>query len=86
MKVRKKLVVVEAIQFTGNNLKECYEFMNEQPFSVTQDMIDKEYLLINTLEGLMKASKGDYIIKGVYGECYPCKPDIFKETYEIVEG
>ena len=42
-------------------------------------------LLIQTLEGEMIASKGDYIIKGIKGEIYPCKPDIFKDTYDLVE-
>lgn len=42
-------------------------------------------IAISTLEGLIRASKGDYIIKGIAGEFYPCKPDIFKATYEEVE-
>lgn len=41
-------------------------------------------LYISTLEGILKADKGDYIIKGIQGEVYPCKPDIFEETYELV--
>lgn len=45
---------------------------------------DNPYLKIETLEGIMKASVGDYIIKGVNGEFYPCKPDIFEKTYERV--
>ena len=44
----------------------------------------KEEMLIETLEGVMKASKGDYVITGVNGERYPCKPDIFEKTYEKV--
>ena len=44
------------------------------------------HLRISTLEGAIDASKGDYIIKGVAGEFYPCKPDIFEKTYEKVEG
>ncbi len=43
------------------------------------------YMQIDTLEGVMTANKGDYIIQGVQGEIYPCKPDIFEMTYEIVE-
>lgn len=46
--------------------------------------IDNPYMYIETLEGTMKASVGDYIIKGVNGEFYPCKPDIFEKTYEEV--
>nr|WP_304358291.1 hypothetical protein [Clostridium paraputrificum] len=45
----------------------------------------KEEVIIYTLEGPMKANVGDYIITGVNGEKYPCKPDIFKKTYELVE-
>lgn len=45
---------------------------------------DNPYLKIETLEGIMKVSVGDYIIKGVNGEFYPCKPDIFEKTYERV--
>lgn len=44
------------------------------------------YMRINTLEGVMVASRGDWVIRGVKGEFYPCKPDIFKATYEPVEG
>lgn len=47
---------------------------------------EREYCLIDTLEGQMKAMNGDYIIKGVDGELYPCKPDIFMQTYERVYG
>lgn len=46
----------------------------------------RTYLEIKTLEGVMRANPGDYIIKGVNGELYPCKPDIFKKTYELVES
>ena len=45
-----------------------------------------DFLFIRTLEGDMMASPGDYIIKGVQGECYPCKPDIFAKTYEVATG
>ena len=48
----------------------------------TQDFRKDEYILIRTLEGVMKAKVGDYIIKGVHGEFYPCKPDTFHDTYE----
>ena len=85
MKYRKKPVVIEAIEFTGWNWSECCLFMGEAV--IAPDMLDKrEELKIPTLEGVMTASVGDYIIKGVHGEFYPCKPDIFEKTYEIVEG
>lgn len=78
MKYRKKPVVIEAIQFTGN-------------FTEIEDFVgaDAEFrngkLLIATLEGPMTASPNDWIIKGIKGEFYPCKPDIFEATYEAVE-
>ena len=77
-KYRKKPVVIEAIQWIGNNLSEIDNFIGR-----TVD--NKETtLVIHTLEGDMEASIGDYIIKGVNGEFYPCKPDIFDKTYEEV--
>ena len=81
-KYRKKPVEVEAIQFDGWNWREVYQFMSDEPLMFTQDFRKEEYILIDTLEGVMKAKVGDYIIKGVHGEFYPCKPDIFNETYE----
>ena len=58
-----------------------------QPYLTGTTKADKQasYLIIYTLEGPMKANQGDYIIQGVQGELYPCKPDIFKMTYEKVE-
>ena len=80
MKFRKKPVVIEAIRFNGLNYDEIADFCS--PWSVK---IGGGYsLLIVTLEGEMLASKGDWVIKGVQGECYPCKPDIFEATYERV--
>src|SRR5574344_2618366 len=81
-KYRKRPVEVEAIQFDGWNWREVYQFMSDEPLMFTQDFRKEEYILIETLEGVMKAKVGDYIIKGVHGEFYPCKPDIFHETYE----
>lgn len=79
MKYRKKPVVIEAIQWNGNNWNELVEF--GCACAQTQD----DEIWIPTLEGILKASVGDYIIKGVQGEFYPCKPDIFEQTYEVVE-
>ena len=77
-KYRKKPVVIEAIQWIGNNLSEIDNF-------ISRTVDNKETtLVIHTLEGDMEASIGDYIIKGVNGEFYPCKPDIFDKTYEEV--
>ena len=81
-KYRKRPVEVEAIQFDGWNWREVHQFISNEPIMFTQDFRKEEYILIDTLEGVMKASIGDYIIKGVHGEFYPCKPDIFHDTYE----
>ena len=75
---RKKPVVVEAIQWTGENHAEMCEFIDPEVFEI----IPRVGLVIHTLEGDHHASPGDYIIKGVNGEFYPCKPDIFAKTYE----
>lgn len=77
-KYRKKPVTIEAIQWLGTNLSEIDDF-------VGRSIANKgTTLVIHTLEGDMEASIGDYIIKGVNGEFYPCKPDIFDKTYEEV--
>lgn len=77
MKYRKKPVVVEAIQYTKDNLLDVMEFCDGG-----KKTIFDRYLYIVTLEGNMRVRKGDYIIRGVHDEYYPCKPDIFEETYE----
>lgn len=79
MKFRKKPVVIEAIQWNGKNVDEIKEFMKVEKITPCNDKIH-----IVTLEGVMEASKNDFIIKGVQGEFYPCKPDIFESTYEEV--
>jgi hypothetical protein len=77
----KKPIVVEALQWTGENTKEIVAFCTEC-FSYQKN--DVNILVINTLEGTMKASIGDYVIKGIQGEFYACKPDIFLLTYDDV--
>lgn len=77
-KYKKKPVEVEAIKWTGTNREDVFQFVGDTCYF-------SEGLFIKTLEGDMFAHVGDYIIKGVQGEFYPCKPDIFEETYEIVE-
>ena len=74
---RKKPVTVEAVQWTGENHAEMCEFIDPEVFEI----IPRVGLVIHTLEGDHHASPGDYIIKGVNGEFYPCKPDIFAKTY-----
>jgi hypothetical protein len=85
-KFRKKPVVIEAIQWNGNNNHEFSSFCPPGKlkfhFSIIKD--DPNNILIDTLDGEMKALPGDWIIKGVNGEFYPCKPDIFEKTYEAV--
>ena len=78
MRYRKKPVIIEAVQWTGENLMEIREFAHPK-------VRFQNSLFVDTLEGRMKADVGDYIIKGVAGEFYPCKPDIFLATYEPVE-
>lgn len=60
-------------------------FINNQDLRVDYKDPENPVIKIETLEGVMKASVGDYIIKGVNGEFYPCKPDIFNKTYEEVK-
>ena len=78
MKYRKKPVVIEAVQWTGENHAEMCEFIDPEVLEIKP----KEGVVIRTLEGEHHASPGDYIIKGVNGEFYPCKPGIFVKTYE----
>lgn len=84
MKYRKKPVVIEAILWDGDKEK-VNDFMGLTDNHKTANHgFAQEKVFIQTLEGVVTASMGDYIIKGVKGEFYPCKPDIFKETYEEV--
>jgi len=86
-KYRKKPVVIEAMQLPDVLDIEGRLAFNEwvtntnRVFRYVGDELD-----IPTLEGVMRASKGDYIIKGIKGEFYPCKPDIFEATYEEVQN
>lgn len=93
MKYRKKPVVIEAILLTTDNYDEVCDFIASTPAKVNERAIPTpdggwthtyDGVVIRTLEGTMKASVGDYIIKGVKGEIYPCKPDIFEATYDCV--
>ena len=96
MKFRKKPVVIDAIQLTRDNAVKVYEWVHDCT-SIKTDMdlyrwddylsiIERKGMKIPTLEGEMTASMGDYIIKGIQGEFYPCKPDIFEKTYEAVQS
>ena len=79
MKFRKKPVVIEAVKLSGETVNECVEFCDGK--LKAHGMVG---VVIETLEGNMLASPGDWIIKGIHGEFYPCKPDIFEATYEPV--
>jgi hypothetical protein len=81
-KFRKKPVVIEAIQFTPESLRQCIMFVGTERIQ----WWSSEKLIIRTLEGNMTASPNDWIIKGVQNEVYPCKPDIFEQTYDKVEA
>lgn len=93
MKYRKKPVIIEAIRWTGLNLEEIKAFVGRD---LRYDIMDAAWevgrgtphinMKIHTLEGDHECTKGDFIIKGVNGEFYPCKPDIFEKTYEVVNG
>lgn len=88
-KFRKKPVVIEAVQFVSD-VEEILGWVNgvsgktQASFGYTDK--DQPVIFIETLEGVMIASTWDWIIKGVNGEFYPCKPDIFEKTYEPVES
>lgn len=77
----KKPVKIEAMQWTGDNLTAVLAF-SSSCFSYEKN--SKPILAVATLEGTMTASVGDYIIKGIQGEFYPCKPDVFELTYDLV--
>jgi len=88
-KYRKKPVVIEAVQLKRNFAELAIAEIPKELFgnyNIGEFAEDSCYLEIKTLEGVMTASEGDYIIKGINGEFYPCKPDIFEATYEAVES
>lgn len=91
-KARKKPVEIQAVLWDGINLEIIREFVGESLSYVIDDAAwqvgkGRPHVIMHiiTLEGRMQVSVGDYIIKGVKGEFYPCKPEIFDETYEITE-
>jgi hypothetical protein len=87
MKYRKKPVVIEALIWDGSLA--CYDTIEDwagpEKLHLFTDRGGNLVLEIKTLEGDMRANEGDFIIRGVKGEFYPCKPDIFEATYECVE-
>ena len=87
MKFRKKPVVIDAVKWTGSNLEECCEFLGDDYLRhyAERSPYGKNEIHIKTLEGMHIASRGDFLIRGVKGEHYACKPDIFEATYEAVQ-
>ena len=85
-KFRKKPVVIEAIQFVGgiDSAKEIQDWAKKYELYIVW-FIHYDSLSINTLEGSMSAEPGDWVIKGVKDEFYPCKSDIFEATYEPID-
>jgi hypothetical protein len=79
-KYRKKPVIIDAVLFDGT--LSCVEQLGAYQGSVSQELTGNT-VQIETLEGTMTANIGDYIIKGVKGEIYPCKADIFEATYDV---
>ena len=85
MKYRKKPVVIEAFKFDGDFMDSTGNYYVPEWILDTDYCFEEGELYIKTLEGWMHVSVGDYIIQGVQGEVYPCKPDIFADTYEEVQ-
>ena len=78
---KKKPIVIEAIQLLDEDYNRCIKFIGKENIS----QVSIGFIEIKTLEGNMKARIFDYIIKGINGEFYPCKPDVFKNTYDEVK-
>lgn len=85
MKARKKPVEVEVMQFTDENIDEILEWGQGKIIPNVSPKFFTDYLSIETLEGTMRDNYKDYIVKGIEGEFYPCKPDIFNKTYDLLE-
>jgi hypothetical protein len=87
MRFRKKPVEIEAVQLTREGFAAARDFVPLDSFAGGGEGPDgRAFLEIRTLEGTMRADEGDWIIRGVAGEFYPCKPDVFAKTYEPAEG
>ena len=81
---RKKPVEIKAIQFIAQNIQEVYEMLGDNLLVVPTEDGEGLNHYIRTLEGDMEISWNDYVIKGIKGEFYPCKPDIFELTYDKI--
>lgn len=85
MKYRKKPVVIEAIQFNSNDISEMLNAWGPSFGKAVVEQVADSYMVLHTLEGVYIAKFGDYIIKGIKGEFYPCKDDVFHKSYDKVE-
>lgn len=87
MRAQKKPVIIdyEVFEDTTDCFMNLQDNLGIDPLRVSYHNPEQPFLKIETLEGIMIANVGDYIIKGVRGELYPCKPDIFKETYDLID-
>jgi len=83
MKFKKKPIIIDAIQWNGSNMAEILTLSSSEGKEFEHDIFSG-LLTIETLEGDMVAQEGDWIIRGIKGELYPCKPDIFEATYDPV--
>jgi hypothetical protein len=84
VRYRKKPIVIDAVKWDGN-LASVEELVNGSTCTAVDQDLGDPALFIQTLEGRMRAEVGDWIIRGVKGELYPCKPDVFEATYERAE-
>ena len=84
VKIRNKVNTKKAIKFDGKNRIECLKFMKRFVEAISEDPNNIDKIEIDTFEGVMTASIGDWIIEGLNGEFYSCKPDIFHKSYEIL--
>ena len=95
MKFKKKPVIINAVQWDGKDHRKAFNFLEGVDEACAIEPTGKNFyidhskvdggLIIKTLEGEHLANIGDWIIKGVQGEFYPCKPEIFEQTYDPVE-
>jgi hypothetical protein len=81
---RKLPVEIEAVCWTGDNAAEVADFMRSSPI-FSSDGHGRAWVDISTLEGVIRADRGDWIVRGVQNEYYPVKPEIFAVTYEAVD-
>lgn len=84
-KYRKKPIVIDAYKLHAIDCSDCPQWLKDLFSNSELCEIHNNHIVIKTLEGQMRASKGDYIIRGIKGEFYPCKSEIFEASYEEVE-